>query len=132
MGVLVDAGALIALLNRNDSHHRSISEFFADYFGRAYSTWPALTETAHLVPEHLSVSVLRLVERRRLEIVDITPGVSRMADLMQRYADLPMDLADASLVWAAEHTGVLSIVSFDRADFSVYRVKGNRALEILP
>ena len=71
--VLVDAGALIALLNRNDAYHERVSDFFADYFGHAYSTWPVLTETAHLVPEHLSVSVLRLLERGRLQIVEITP-----------------------------------------------------------
>ncbi|HEX9640743.1 MAG TPA: PIN domain-containing protein [Candidatus Krumholzibacteria bacterium] len=132
MRVLVDAGALIALLNRNDTHHGRISEFFADYFGRAYTTWPVLTEAAHLVSEHLSVSVLRLVERGRLEIVEITPGIARMADLMQRYADLPMDLADASLVWAAEHTSVVRVVTLDRADFEIYRIKGNRPFEVLP
>lgn len=132
MRVLVDAGALIALLNRNDTHHSRISQFFAAYFGRAYTTWPALTEAAHLVSEHLSVSVLRLVEKGRLEIVEITPGLPRLVDLMQRYSDLPMDLADASLVWAAEHTGVMRIVTLDRADFGVYRIKGSRAFEVLP
>ena len=132
MRVLVDAGALIALLNRNDTHHSRISQFFAAYFGPAYTTWPALIEAAHLVSEHLSVSVLRLVEKGRLEIVEITPGLPRMVDLMQRYSDLPMDLADASLVWAAEHTGVVRIVTLDRADFEIYRVKGSRAFEVLP
>ncbi len=48
-----------------------------------------------------------------------------MIDLMRRYAD-------ASLVWAAEHTGITSIVTFDHADFAVYRLKGRRAFEILP
>ena len=130
--VLVDAGALIALLNRNDAHHEQVSDFFADYFGHAYSTWPVLTETAHLVPEHLSVSVLRLLERGRLQIVEITPGASRMIELMERYADHPMDLADASLVWTAEQTGILEIVTIDRADFQAYRTKSGKAFEILP
>lgn len=132
MRVLVDAGALIALINRNDAHHERISDFFAGYFGYAYTTWPALTEAAHLVPEHLSVSVLRLVDRGRLQIVDITPGAARMIDLMQRYADHPMDLADASLVWAAEHTGIMKIVTIDLADFQTYRAKGARTFELLP
>ena len=130
--VLVDAGALIALLNRNDGYHERISGFFADYFGHTYSTWPVLTEAAHLVPEHLSVSVLRLVERGRLQIVEITAGVLRMIELMQRYSDHPMDVADASLVWAAEQTGILEIVTIDRADFHAYRTKGGKAFEILP
>jgi predicted nucleic acid-binding protein len=132
MRVLVDAGALIALLNRNDEHHRRISDFFAEYFGRAYTTWPALTEAAHLVPEHLSVSVLQLIERGRLEIIEITEGVPRMAALMRRYSDHPMDLADASLVWAAERSGILRIVTIDHADFQTYRTKGTQAFEILP
>ena len=77
--VLVDAGALIALLNRNDAYHERVSDFFADYFGHAYSTWPVLTEAAHLVPEHLSVSVLGTGCRGRLagsgywsEVVGVT------------------------------------------------------------
>lgn len=109
MRVLVDAGALIALLNRNDTYHGRISEFFAN----------------------LSVSVLRLVERGRLQVVEITAGVSRMADLMQRYADHPMDVADASLVWAAEQTGVLRIVTLDRSDFQTYRIKGRQRILIV-
>ena len=98
MRVRVDAGLLIALLNRNDSHHGRLSGFFGGYFGDAFTTWPALTEAAHLVPEHLSVSVLRPVDRGRLQVVDITSGMSRMIELMERYSDHPMDLADASLV----------------------------------
>ena len=130
--VLVDAGALIALLNRNDGYHERISSFFADHYGHTYSTWPVLTEAAHLVPEHLSVSVLHLVARGRLQVVEITAGTPRMIELMQQYADHPMDLADASLVWAAEQTGILEIVTIDRADFYAYRTKGGKAFEILP
>lgn len=49
-----------------------------------------------------------------------------IADLMERYADLPMDLADASLVWLADEAGVRDIATFDERGFSVYRLSGGK------
>lgn len=45
---------------------------------------------------------------------------------MERYADLPMDLADASLVWLAEQTGIRDIATFDERDFTIYRLAGGK------
>lgn len=49
---------------------------------------------------------------------DDLPGLARM---MRKYADRPMDLADASLVWLANKIGITDIITIDRADFAVYR-----------
>ena len=130
--VLVDAGALIALFNKTDSEHQFFRRFFADYYGEALTTWPVLTEAEHLVAAHRSIDVLRLVRAGRLRPVDITTGTARIIELMEKYADRPMGLADASMVWAAEHTGVHEIVTTDRKDFEFYRMRSGHALRILP
>ena len=51
---------------------------------------------------------------------------------MRKYVDRPMDLADASMVWAAEETGALRILTADRADFDIYRTRTNKGFEVLP
>ena len=130
--VLVDAGALIALFNKTDSEHQLFRRFFADYYGEALTTWPVLTEAEHLVAAHRSIDVLRLVRAGRLKPLDISNGIARIIELMEKYADRPIGLADASLVWAAEHAGVHEIVTTDRTDFEFYRMRSGRALRIVP
>ena len=48
---------------------------------------------------------------------------------MEKYSDLPMDLADGSLLWVAGSTGILDILTLDQRDFSVYRLDGKRSLK---
>lgn len=130
-GVLVDAGALIALLNRNDPDHRAVVEFFGSHFGILVTTWPVLAEATHLVGDKRT-SLMAYVNQSRWRILGMDGAGPRVRELMERYADQPMDLADASLVWAAETTGITRVLTTDRADFSVYRTRTGHALEVLP
>lgn len=60
------------------------------------------------------------------------PGAApRLRQLLRKYADRPMDLADASLVWAAEHTGIERLLTID-SDFSIFRLANGRRLSLLP
>lgn len=59
-------------------------------------------------------------------------AVPRLAELLRKYADRPMDLADASMLWAAEQVMATQILTADRADFEIYRTKAGRKLEVLP
>ena len=52
-----------------------------------------------------------------------------LAGWKERYLDLPMDLADASLLWVAQQTGILDILTIDLKDFSVYRLTNGKALK---
>ncbi len=49
--------------------------------------------------------------------------------MMRKYADRPMDLADASLVWLANASEVTNIITIDRADFAVYRTAKRQAFK---
>ena len=122
--VLVDTGPLVAWLDAADACHAQVRAFFADYEGELISTWPVLTEVCHLLPEHLIPAFLRWVGSGGLTVADMPAATMLvLADRIDKYADLPMDLADASLIWLAEVRGVLDIATLDRRDFGVYRTE---------
>ena len=75
----------------------------------------------------------RLLERDAVKILSLDAGdVPRMRELMRKYRDLPMDLADAALVRAAERERISRVFTIDRRDFEVYRPRGIRRFTILP
>ena len=134
--MLVDAGPLIALLDRSDRHHRKITAFLRRFRGRLLTTWPVLTEVCHLYQRRLSPrqasALMADVADGQLMVWDI-PLVQCQAipALMQRYANLPMDLADASLLLLAEHLGHGRILSTDERDFGAYRWKQQQPFDNL-
>jgi uncharacterized protein len=68
-----------------------------------------------------------------LRLTDTLPGdLLRMRNLMKKYANLPMDFADASLVAAGERLNVFRIFTLDRRHFTVYRAREGRAFETFP
>lgn len=127
--LLVDTGPLVAWFDGADAHHAQVSALLAEFNGELLSTWPVLTEVGHLLPEHLVPGFLRWVAAGGLTVLALPPSApSVLADRMDQYADLPMDLADASLVCAAEVLGVLDILTLDRRDFGIYRTARGRSL----
>ena len=128
--VLVDAGPLIAMADRSDKHHRRVTTFVRRFKGRLITTWPVLAETCHFLPERTQIELLRWADAGGLHVIDLQePALRMLADWKEKYIDLPMDLADASLVWAAQHTNVLDILTIDLRDFSVYRLPNGKALK---
>lgn len=134
-GVLVDAGPLVALIDRGDRHHARCVETVRAIRDPLMTVWPAFTEAMYLLgPSWPAQSALwemvdsAAVELRQLDRDDI----SRMADLMRKYRDLPMDLADAALVRVAERDRIRNIFTLDRRDFRVYRAAGLGRLSLLP
>lgn len=127
--VLVDTGPLVAWFDRRDPDHGLCSRFFAAASGPLISTWPVLTEVLHLVPAEVAPRVLEWVQLGGLQLSELpTAALLQLAPWMRQTADLPMDLADASLLWLAYQSGVQAIATLDRRDFGVYRLPGGQAL----
>ncbi|MFM2068319.1 MAG: hypothetical protein RLZZ584_3228 [Pseudomonadota bacterium] len=127
--ILIDTGPLVAWLDSSEPWHATVAAWLADYRGELLSTWPVLTEVCHLVPERKVANFMRWVGRGGLSVVDIpASAVPLLADRIDKYADLPMDLADASLIWLAETRAVLDILTLDRSDFGIYRTARGLAL----
>lgn len=134
-GLLVDAGPLVAILNRRDRHHRACLDVLRQLRRPLLSTWMPVTEAMYLLDFSISAqgALLEMIERGALQILDLVPGdLSAMHRLMRKYRDQPMDFADASLVQMANRLGLTEIFTLDRRDFGVYRLSKDRAFQILP
>ena len=119
-------------MNKRDRHHQRFVEHLKFFQGQLVTTWPVLTEITHHVPTGKAVEIIALVRDGALEVIDLVDAGGRIHDLMKKkYADRPMDLADASLVWAAEHTGIEQVLTID-SDFTIFRLANSRRLQVLP
>lgn len=126
MSVVVDAGPLIALFDPKDAQHGRCVDVLRGIREPLVTTIPVLTEAFHLLgPASTGSDRLRdfiVKEGLALWYFD-DRSVRRAFELMERYADQQMDLADASLVVAAERLATRKVFTIDRRDFMVYRVK---------
>ncbi len=129
--IAVDTGFLYALADRSDAWHaRALTRVNTAQEGWL-TTWPVLTETTHLLQRRLgtefAIALMQEVADGALHVWEISPAArERMHTLMQSYANLPMDLADASLVLLAEHLGHGRILTTDQRDFGAYRWKSQK------
>ena len=125
--VLADTGYWLALANARDRWHQSAVSVTRQLDEHLVVTWPVVTETCHLLLSRLGVQAeLRFIEQvsTNVEIHELgQEHLGAIRVLMEKYADLPMDLADASLVVAATELGEGRILSTDRRDFNTYRWK---------
>jgi predicted nucleic acid-binding protein len=129
--VLVDSGPLIALFDRSDNYHNRIKTFIRDFPCRMISTLAVLTEVSHMLDFSVDAQLdfLEWVMRGGLYLEAVEQGdMAKLIGLIRKYRDLPCDLADATLVLAAEKTGIRSIISID-SDFDIYRLPGKMLIK---
>lgn len=125
--ILIDAGPLVAIIDRTDKHHAACTRTVRALDCQFVTTLPAITEAMYLLRlcgGAVGQSTLwKLILRRDVIIEHPTDAdLARMEALMARYADRPMDFADASLVAIAERLSLSRIFTVDRSDFTVYRL----------
>ncbi|MPY88691.1 MAG: PIN domain-containing protein [Luteitalea sp.] len=122
--VLVDAGFLVALLSRRDGSHRWAA-VQAKRFPPPWRTCEAvLSETFHLLESRGESALVDLLRRRALIVAfGLDEDLERPLTLMDKYADVPMSLADACLVRMTETLADPILLTTD-ADFRVYRRHG--------
>lgn len=134
---LTDAGPLIALIDKGQAvAHQQCVEAQRSLSGPLLTTWPCFTEAmyflGHLAGWRGQESLWNFLSGNVLLIH--SPNVAmtdRMRVLMEKYADVPMDLADASLVVLAEETGLRRVFTLD-TDFYIYRTQNNDSFDVTP
>jgi len=135
--VIVDTGFWLALANQRDAAHSKAQKRFTELKREGFiTTWCVITETCYLLQQRVGpdapMSLLNKVSTDALQVFDLTPEhCPRIVELMHKYQDLPIDLADASLVILAEHLGHGRILSVDQRDFNTYRWKNTQPFQNL-
>ncbi len=126
MNAILDTGPWVALIDRSESKHDICVEWLRGHTGKLYSTEAVLTEVLYLLNFSLKaqLSALDFVLESAVEIIPASvESLRRSKDLIEKYSDLPMDYADATIVCLAVDSGINNVISLDRKDFSVYRIK---------
>jgi uncharacterized protein len=134
--IITDTGFFFALANTGDRYHSAAISALEAINEPLMTTYPVITETCYLLlstgGNFAQCSFLRNLAAGAAQIFHLQEThLIRMIELLENYADLPMDMADASLVILAEHLGHGRILTSDRRDFNVYRWQNNRLFENL-
>jgi len=125
----------VALIHADDRHHASCREALEGIREPLATVWPVITEGMYLLDfsSDAQDALWWLLERDAVKILPLdATDVPRMRELMRKYRDLPMDLADAALVRTAERERISRVFTIDRRDFEVYRPRGIRRFTIVP
>jgi uncharacterized protein len=133
--ILVDTGPLVALIHQDDNEHRICKETFLTFSEPLGTVWPVLTEALYLLNFSWEAqnALWEMIQAGAVEILPLgTDDVARMRELMRKYRDLPMDLADAALVRVAERERLRRIFTLDRRDFQIYRPSRIGRFSVLP
>ncbi len=135
--VIADTGFWLAIISPTDRFHgAAVAASEALKGERLVTTWPVMTETTHLMLHRLGpssrLSFVKAAGAGAFDVFALHPNrLATVHELMQRYVDLPMDLADASLVVLAEALGSGRILSTDLRDFRTYRWKNHKPFKNL-
>jgi predicted nucleic acid-binding protein len=133
--LLLDTGAFVALIDRNEKRHADCVAALEEWRGTIVTTEAVLTETLYLVgPQWRAQKVcLEFLLRGAFLLVPQSPGsLKRTAVLMEKYRNVPMDYAEATLVALGEELGTDMVFTLDRRGFSTYRLHQRRAFQLVP
>ncbi len=125
----------MALLDRSDPDHIACEEAFRSITEPMSTVWPVVTESMYMLRAYWAAqdSLWEIPASGAVELLPLgRDDFSRMRELMHRYRNLPMDVADAALVRVAERERLRRIFTLDRRDFQVYRPSRIGRFVILP
>lgn len=134
--VLCDTSILVAAINKADNDHVICAELLRSLRTKPVTTWPCFTEAMYLLYSQVgptaAETLRQFIDRDAIVLHSGDQDeLKRACALMRRYADAPMDFADASLVVAAETLKVARILTLD-SHFYAYRFDGDKRFDVAP
>ena len=133
--ILLDTGVFVALLDKSETNHERCVAFFKEFKGKLFTTEPVLTETLYLLGPSVKAqrSCIDFILKGGATLIPQSiESLYRASALMEKYADIPMDFADATLVALSEEMDIGEILSLDQKGFGAYRMRGKTAFTIWP
>lgn len=133
--ILLDTGPIVAFFDGSDDYHKSCVELLKGVNEPLITTWPVLTEAFYLLgfSWRAQDNLWEFIVRGGVEILSLDDKQqARCRQLMEKYADLPMDLADGTLVVLAESNRIKKIFTLDHKDFQIYKPTRIKRFTLLP
>ena len=130
---IIDSGPLIALFDGSDKYHKVVLNFIKEYKCKLIISLAVITEVSHMLDFNLQVQIdfLKWCQVGGIEIYNISQDeISDIRIMMEKYIDIPMDLADGTLMYIANKENIKNIVSID-SDFDIYRILKKKSLRNL-
>jgi len=131
--IIVDSGPLIALFNKSDKHYLASVEFISKNNRQLVTTVANITEAVYVLDysKKAQAIFLKWISESSIVIENIdSKEINEIAKLFEKYSNVPMDFADACIVYIAERLQTNEIITVD-SDFEIYRLKGNRQFKNL-
>jgi len=125
--IAVDAGPLIALFRGSDSHHDDAVAFMRRIDKPLVTNFVVISEVAALISRSFQTAFLGWARGALSIDRETATDLPRIIAIMDKYADLPADFADASLVALCERRGIREVATLD-SDFNVYRTADRKRL----
>src|SRR4030066_1950817 len=123
--ILLDTGPFVALLDSSEKNHQQSVMFFREFRGQLFTTEPVLTEVLYLLGPTIKgqkTGIEFILKGGAALVPQSLESLKRALELMEKYKDVPMDFADATLVALAEEMGIVEIFTLDIKGFSTYRI----------
>jgi len=133
--ILVDAGTMVAWVDASDQHHAACAAALAELREPMGTVWPAVTEALYLLADlpRGQDAVLEILRRGVVRLLPLgEEDVPRILELVAKYRQRRMSLADAALVRVAERDGLDRVFTVDRRDFEAYRIGRRKTFRIVP
>lgn len=129
--VIADSGFLVALGIRRDPRHAAATAFLKTWNGEIIVPSPVVVETCFFFSTAAKITLLDWL-KIRVKVAEVPPGAyAEIGSILTRYASLDPDFTDAAIVWLADEIGCRGILTVDKRDFGVYRLKGGKRFEIV-
>jgi predicted nucleic acid-binding protein len=132
---LIDTGAILALLDRDDRWHARCSAAFRELRLPLATSAAVLCEVFHLLAHDRRslTTAWGFLRSGAITVLPVDDGdLNDLEALMKRYADRPMDFADATLVHLARRARLNLVLTVDHDDFDTYRIEGRRRFRVVP
>jgi uncharacterized protein len=126
--VIIDSGPLVALFNKDDSYHNQSIDFIKNFRGQLFTNLAVITEVFYLLDYSVrdQLNFIKWIAKGAVTIIDlIQSDYERLIELIEKYSDLPIDLADASLMTISERLKIYDVATID-SEFYIYRMKNKK------
>ncbi len=132
MPVLVDTGFLVALFKPTDALAAPAAQYLKEHRHPLATPVPTIVEACFFLRPETKAELLTWVRRGGISVVDIQVSAYAQIELaLRKYSDQQIDFADAALIWLANESGAARVLTADRKDFELFRLKGGRRFELI-